>query len=803
MTSVAEIRSALGRAEEALLAAPVADGHLWEDFASTAGSSSEWVTGFVLWALGGKDDNPAVAAATRALIARQREDGSWGYSPKVPGDADSTAWALIGLGAGLDVEHRTAGASFLLDQQVGGGGFRTYGSGAPRALVPWAPRDRHFRGWTSPHTCVTAVVVRSLVEAGTSPCSPAIAAGARYLASRQQPEGLWPSYWWSGLTYTSYHALCSLRRCGALSKGQLKRAVGEVLRRQQPQGGWAWDGSENGRPGAFETAFALMLLDFSFASPAAANGLEDAIERGAGWLCHNQSSDGKWRAEPILRVPLPSDPDEHMGNWECRSRPGALGADVKGVFSAAAVARCLAGYLERRDGDRLGSRVRARSTSVVPANELNGATIGPGSPLWRFLVVNEARAAYASAMYAQGLGIADNARSAVLSTDRELARRISRGLPAFDMDGVGGPPGDLEGACRQGSVFSARWRAKVGSVLGFGAGMAEVLAAAQGLNCAAESAELGAVLLLGTAALDHVCDESLPLREELLGLLTAEVVHDLCSAPASQRSPGARRGKGFGDGLGRLASRAEHADVRYVLRLVGAFFQRLDDWLEPGPARARVGSLLTSAYDAERGTISEVRGPPSSGKAGDTRTALNNGVAVRVLPFMVMTTLNCGLAWHSCARRGGEGAESWPCDRPAKLLGRAVAALDDLADLCMDVRSGAQNSLLLSVAASAPGDGCQRPDDLLRGVIATGACWTAARTVASASAELLRGADAQGGGPQARQRLLAHFWGWGNLGRQSGTGRWKPEAPAVSSGRPSRPRSDVPRRPLGTGAARP
>ena len=98
MASVAAVRSALVRTDDTLLAAPSAVGHLWEDFASTAGSSSEWVTGFVLWGLGAKPTSPVVAAATEALIARQRKDGSWGYCHKVPGDADSTAWALIGLG---------------------------------------------------------------------------------------------------------------------------------------------------------------------------------------------------------------------------------------------------------------------------------------------------------------------------------------------------------------------------------------------------------------------------------------------------------------------------------------------------------------------------------------------------------------------------------------------------------------------------------------------------------------------------------------------------------------------------------
>ena len=572
------------------------------------------------------------------------------------------------------------------------------------------------------------------------------------------------------MTYATYQALSSLGRCGALTNGQLDRAVRELLRRQQPEGGWAWDGSTHGRPAAFETAFALMSLELAFPRSPAPGELDQAIERGADWLCHNQSSGGKWRSEPILRVPLPSDPDEHLGACQCRRRPGGLGADVKGVFSAAAVSRCLAGYLARRRPELVAPRPLTRPRSALRSSGAGVTVPLPVTPLLRFLVVHEAQVAYAEAMRARGLDVADATRRAVLSADRELARRIARRLPALDRD----RPGKHQTRGGETSVFSARWRAKVISVLGFGAAMAKVLAVAQGLECTAESAELSAVLLLGTAALDHICDESPPLREELLGLLSPEVVDDLC------------RTTGPHVGLAGLTGLADHADVRYVLRLVGAFFDRLDQWLEPGAARSRAGSLLRSAYEAERNTI------PSTHEGTDARAALRNGVAARVLPFMVMTTLNCGFARHGCTSRAG-----WACDRPAELLGRAVAALDDLADVCLDLRTGAHNSLLVAAAASSPEDGYQKPNELLLEIIATGACWGAAHVIASASAELLRAAAARPSGPRARQRLLAHLWGWGNLGQLSRDVHWpgdrrsafvgaigSPAGGASSTGRP-------------------
>ena len=728
------------RARALLLNSASAATGLWEDFASTAGSSREWVSAFVLWGLGARAAEPVAAAAREALRAQQRADGSWGFCAKVPGDTDSTAWAVLGLGPCLPARGAAAARQYLLDQQLPSGGFRTYADAAAEGLDGWAPRDRGYAGWLSAHTCVTAAAVRALLALGGTAGSAPLARATAYLARRRDTSGVWPSYWWSGVTYATYQSLYGLSRCGALSQREAAAAAAALAARELPGGGWSWDGSTHGRAGAFETAFALLALHVAGSASELSPQARACMARGVDWLRATQHADGRWPVEPILRVPLPSDPREQLGASRSAARPGGLGGDVNGVFTAAAVVRCLGAF----PGNTRSSQSRpARPGPPLPRK-------GPAvSPVVRFLVTHEGRTAFARAMTGRGLGISPGARATVLAADQARGSVIARGLPR--PEAAPGAPSVVSG-----SLFAAPWRAKIVSMLAFGVGAAEVLAAAQGLLCPPEAVELAAVLVLGTAAFDRVCDENPRLRAQLFATLAREVLDALC---AGDLSPG---------DADKLVRTARHADVRYVLSLVAAFFARLASWVPPGPVRTRVSELLRSAYDAELVTVSP--------EAAESADAVAAAVAARVLPFTVITTVTCALAGHGC-----DGGPGWSCDQPATLLGQAMASLDDLADLCMDARTGAVNSLL--TAARTPGADASDPSGLLVQLLASGACWDAAEAVAQRLADYAARLPPEGVGEQvtARTRLLAHTWGWGSLGDSpaaSATGRWGHGAPA-------------------------
>ncbi len=689
---------------------------------STAGHSSEWVTGFVLWGLGKTAMTPKVEPARFALLSRQRKTGPWGFNRRIPGDADSTAWAVLGLSTAMQGARRDAAHAYLRRQQLSDGGFRTYSPSAERGLNGWAPQSENYDGWTSSHTCVTATAMSALIELGDSPSSASLAAAARHLASRQHARGLWPSYWWSGVTYATFQALHALRQCDALGAPAANAAANELLRRQRKTGGWAWNGTRSGfRSGALETAFAVLAL-MEVASLVEDRGALDAsAARGVAWLCDNQTPDGRWPARPILRVPLPSDPREFLGAAAAELRPGGIGPDANGFFSAAAVVRCLRQYAaalppeaDEQAPQGNPSRRPARVSRVV-----------------RSLTIHEARAAFAEAMTARGLLISAEHRSRVLAVDRADGAVIAKRL-TFVRKHIASAPAPS-------TTFSPHWLSKADAVLAFGASMTRVLAAAQGVRVHSGAVELGAVLVLGTAALDRACDDTPRLRKELFRLLDRDALRDLC------------RGDLAPSRLARIAARAEHWEVGYVLALVAEFFERLNRFVDTGAVRERAGSLLVAAYEAELATI---RASSSDGMM----EAHAAGRAARVLPFQVISTLNCGLAAHGCT-----GENGWPCDSPALLLGRAIAALDDLADLTTDVKRGTINSLLRAAESpdNAHGDG--RGNRLLIDVVRSGACRDAARSVASTLDKLSRRLPSHMEDISPRDRLLAHTLGWGNL----------------------------------------
>jgi Squalene-hopene cyclase C-terminal domain/Prenyltransferase and squalene oxidase repeat len=745
----AELRRGLQGATDFLLRSRSAAHGLWEDFRSTAGPSSEWVTGFVLANL------PATAhagagEACRLLIERQRADGSWGYCARVPGDADSTAWAILGTRSALPPGRRSAARTYLLAQQrPDSGGFRTYPDSAASGLIPWAPADRDYRGWQAAHTCVSGTVLLALASLGGAD-APA-AAAVDYLVRRQDPSGVWPSYWWSGPAYSTHQAIRALRQRGQLTISMAARAVRELGRRQLPGGGWAWDGHVTGPAGAFETAFALLALHE--ARRAGAGVADDCLQRGLEWLLASQSGPGCWPAHAILRVPMPGDITERLGATETARRPGGLGADVNGIFTTAAVARCLATCQE----ELAGSVPRERGwPALVPPGRVAGQSADI-PPVLRYLAVHEAQTAFVTTMSSFGLTIAPATRSAILDTDRGHGRRLAAQLP---------------GPSSPSRLFGRTWRRQVVSMLGFGWGVADVLAAHQSLAGQPAAAELGALLVLGTAAVDRCCDGSTAQRDALLSVLNRDLIRAAASRDSGQRA------------LANVLDTVSDPDVRYVVKLIMAFFRQLARCPLDASWYLLICELLLQAYEAELGTLT------AAAPGRIERPAAGAHLAARVLPFEVISAIACGLGRHGCGARAERA-----CARVPRLLGLAVATLDDLADLCPDASAGCVNSLLDSSPDSGQAGGLQGPAGALVRVLASGACWQAARQVAQAVAGLGEAMppSPEPHPPAARQRILAHLWGWGDLGRPE-LDRWPPRPVSAAPPRDSRTPGHAPAR---------
>lgn len=466
------VRETHARAVDFLLGARSGADPLWHDFTSTAGPSTEWASAFALWGLGPGQAARTAVRARAALLAAQRPDGSWGFNRVVPGDADSTAWAVIALRSALPAAARASARSYLLRQQVPNGGFRTYDPSDLPALEPWAPPATTFAGWTSAHTCVTAAVVGALRALDEPADSPSIAAATRFLLARQDRSGLWPSYWWSGVAYATCVALEALRHAGRLERARREAAARALARRQRRDGSWGWDGRPRARGCAFETAFAA----------AALRHADDGAARAAAlrWLCREQDRSGRWTSSPVLRVPHPDDAVERLGAGVSPVRRGGLGTDESGVLAAAAAMHCLGSELAH------ASRTVRRQARDV------------------------ARAAFATALAERGLAMPPDVRQRIVTRDRTLGASIARQLPRAPR--------------AAGSVFPDDWRRRTVGSLGFGAAMTRVLATAQDVPPSNEASELGAVLFMGTSAFDHVCDRSTSRRRELLALVNGDAL---------------------------------------------------------------------------------------------------------------------------------------------------------------------------------------------------------------------------------------------------------------------------------------
>lgn len=203
----------------------------------------------------------------------------------------------------------------------------------------------------------------------------------------------------------------------------------------------------------------------------------------------------------------------------------------------------------------------------------------------------------------------------------------------------------------------------------------------KGASDVAASLELlCATFNLGIGLVDGVCDENAEIGMALL---------DLVPKPDLARAAEEPRGRGWLRATIPPAL-AEDPTVAFTVEIIEAFFEMMhvaypgDSWLQ---YRRGVGEQLGVALEAERQSVR--RSPDQA-----TRDQLiASSRLTSVLPFEIIDTL---------AR--GDHAPAEPS--AGTLLGEAMWRIDDLVDLCKDVRSGAVNGVLLAATtvANPPGE---------------------------------------------------------------------------------------------------
>ncbi len=258
----------------------------WTDFFTPAGSSDEWVTGFVATQLAQTGLPDGLTMARRAwqhLEGARPTDSGWGYAEQVPIDADSTAWVVqLATALGVSETDVLTRAKAYLAAAVRPNGVITYPEADPiRQFLGLSDRVS-FAGWQLPHLCVAAPL-------GEHPAFRERI--VRTLETTQRADGAWAAYWWFDDLYATAFAAEALAAVPtAAATGALDRAV------QWGYAQWLTDDRTN----AFRVALFLRLL---------VAGQHPAASECAETLLDLQQETGRWRAGARLRIPRPD--DEH------------------------------------------------------------------------------------------------------------------------------------------------------------------------------------------------------------------------------------------------------------------------------------------------------------------------------------------------------------------------------------------------------------------------------------------------------------------------------------------------------------
>jgi hypothetical protein len=354
--------SALSSAVSFLLAARDPQGW-WTDFRLAAGSSDEWVTGYVGMMLSEVSDDrvPSVRQQSWKLLNTRthRANQTWGYNRFPPGDADSTGWA-IQLAVTLEEtesERIQQAVQSLLSHQRPDGGFSTYERAEPIRAFIHAPLEQTLEGWCGSHPCVSAAIATLPHGILPSTCRSRL---HRYLQSTQSADGNWDAYWWQDPEYSTALAAAAIA-VSQPDSPRITQAVNWGLNRLTNEGFIPTLDHPMGSP--FATAWCLRLLLLQPENPA----VQAAIITVVDWLLDQQQLDGSWAASARLRVPYPDDQTPNQfDQWIYHGTvQGSLVFDHARIFTTATILQALAQFQLYSSKQLDGESVQDKLTTAL------------------------------------------------------------------------------------------------------------------------------------------------------------------------------------------------------------------------------------------------------------------------------------------------------------------------------------------------------------------------------------------------------------------------------------------------------
>jgi squalene-hopene/tetraprenyl-beta-curcumene cyclase len=238
--------------------------------------------------------------ATRVAAARLADRaGGWSYFPtlpELPPDLDSlgAAVALFARAAPELLPLCEEPIALALGQAAADGGIETW------LIAPSdAPADRaamcrgvarHWGRGADVEVCARFYDALALADPGRF--GDAIVRGARFVASRQRPDGGWDAAWYWGEAQACDLGLRLLRRAPDAHE-PCARAAEFLLGAQRADGGWgAWESVP------LDTALAVGALLEAGAPPA------PAVARAVAVLLDRQTLTGAWRGTPWIKMDI-------------------------------------------------------------------------------------------------------------------------------------------------------------------------------------------------------------------------------------------------------------------------------------------------------------------------------------------------------------------------------------------------------------------------------------------------------------------------------------------------------------------
>ncbi|RSS76843.1 prenyltransferase/squalene oxidase repeat-containing protein [Streptomyces sp. WAC06614] len=242
-------RAAVRQGTDLLVATQHADGGF-----SVAESFDTWVTSIVATALSeAGTDRGSLARTADWLAARQADDGGWSYTPQATQtDMDTTYTAMAFLhhhDPARYAPHLAAGYAYVRGLQNDDGGWPTYRRGTPS------------------EPAMTGGALAVLAQ-HCAPHAQQIAAGVRWLAASQRPDGTFERGWSladGNAIFRAVHGLTAVRDrlplpppAAEAVEQALGRAADRLERTHNRDGGW---GQQPGRASdPVSTGYALAAL---------------------------------------------------------------------------------------------------------------------------------------------------------------------------------------------------------------------------------------------------------------------------------------------------------------------------------------------------------------------------------------------------------------------------------------------------------------------------------------------------------------------------------------------------------------